>query len=272
MQRLSHAHVITRFSRNHPPVLEVEPGDTLVVETLDCWGGLARDERPPDLANPSTGPIAVRSARPGQVLEVDILAITPGPRGFVSAEGVTRYVDLVDGCAVFAESLRLPLQPMIGVIGVAPAEGEPPCTHPGDHGGNLDTIDVCPGATICLPVQVAGALLALGDVHACQGDGEVSGQGIEVGSEVKLRVRLGEAPLVPRPYVFREGRLLTIASGATLEEAARTSIEDMVSVLATKLEVSRAEARMLVSLSGHVRISQIVNPLMTARVEMPVLW
>jgi len=272
MQRVSRDQFITTFSRDHPPVLEVDPGAELLVETHDCYGGYSRDERPPGLGNPATGPIAIRGARPGQVLEVDILDIVPGPRGFVGAEGVTKYIELVDGRARFSEGLTLPLQPMVGVIGVAPADGAPPCTYPGDHGGNLDTIDVCAGATVCLPVQVEGALLALGDVHACQGDGEVSGQGIEVAAEVTLGVRLGEVPLSRRPYILRDGRLLTIASGATLEEAVQASVEDMVAVLGAQLGLPGPEARMLVSLAGHVRISQIVNPLLTARVEMPVLW
>jgi len=191
MRRVTRDQTFTEFSPNADPVCEVEPGEWLLVETWDCFGGetlagKSPKEVTPGLANPATGPISVRGLAPGDVLRCTIDAVTPGPRGFVGYRKSFRYVDIVDGHALFSDSLRLPIDPIIGVIGVAPKDGPQKTTWPGAHGGNLDTPDVKAGAQVFLRAQVAGGLLGLGDVHACQGDGEVCGQGIEVPAEVSL--------------------------------------------------------------------------------------
>jgi len=203
------------------------------------------------------------------VLRCTIADISVAPRGFVG----TRFIDIVDGFAIFSDTVKLPLTPMIGVIGVAPSEGPIKTTWPGAHGGNLDTIDVRPGAQVFLRSQVEGGLLGLGDVHACQGDGEVAGQGIEIPAEVLLRLDIESNPLpLENPHVVVDGRVSVIASAPTFDECIRAAIEDMVGVLCARLGLDADGARQLISLVGHVRISQIVNPLMTARVVMPILW
>jgi amidase len=175
--------------------------------------------------------------------------------------------------AVFGESLRLPLNPIIGVIGLAPSEAPRRTTWPGPHGGNLDTLDIRAGAQVFLRAQVAGALVGLGDVHACQGDGEVGGQGVEIPAEVTIRFDIEPDPLaLANPYVLVDGHLSVIASAPTFEEAIHAALNDTNRVVAEKLGLHSDEARMLMSLVAHVRISQIVNPLMTARVVMPILW
>ena len=278
MQRVTRDVTFTEFSPDRPPVHEVEPGEWVLVETWDCFGGetLAgkpREDVTPGLANPATGPISVRGLAPGQVLRCTVAGISVAPRGFVGTRESTRFIDIVDGFAVFSDTLRLSLTPMIGVIGVAPSEGSIRTTWPGQHGGNLDTTDVKPGAQVFLRAQVEGALLGLGDVHACQGDGEVAGQGIEIPAEVLLRLDIEPDPLpIENPYVVVEGRLSVIASAPTFDECIGAAIEDMVRVLCAKLNLGADGARPLISLAGHVRISQIVNPLMTARVVMPILW
>jgi amidase len=278
MQHLTRDATFTEFSPNCPPVCEVDPGEWLLVETWDCFGGetLAgkpREDVTPGLANPATGPISVRGLRPGQVLRCTIADISVAPRGFVGTRDSTRFIDIVDGFAIFSDTLKLPLTPMVGVIGVAPREGSIKTTWPGPHGGNLDTIDVKPGAQVFLRAKVAGGLLGLGDVHACQGDGEVAGQGIEIPAEVLLRLDLAPDPLpIENPYVIVDGRLSVIASAPTFDECIAAAIEDMVHVLCAELSLNADGARQLISLAGHVRISQIVNPLLTARVVMPILW
>ncbi|MBM3497101.1 MAG: hypothetical protein FJX74_00370 [Armatimonadetes bacterium] len=274
MQRVSRAQTFPEFSSRLAPVCEVEPGEWLLVETWDCFGGetlagKARDQVTPGLANPATGPIGLRGLEPGQVICCTIADIAVASRGFVGS----RFVDVVDGFAVFSESMKLPLAPMIGVIGVAPATGSMKTTWPGSHGGNLDTIDVKPGARVHLRAQVSGGLLGLGDVHACQGDGEVAGQGIEIPAEVLLKLDVAPDPLpIDSPYVIVDGRLSVIASAPTFEECIRFALEETIRVLEARLGLDAEGARQLISLVGDVRISQIVNPLMTARVVMPILW
>jgi len=278
MQRVTRDVTFTEFSPDLPPVCDVDPGEWILVETWDCFGGetLAgkrREDVTPGVANPATGPIRLRGLAPGQVLRCTIADITVAPRGFVGTRESTRFIDIVDGFAIFSDTLKLPLTPMIGVIGVAPSEGSIKTTWPGSHGGNLDTIDVRPGAQVFLRAQVEGGLLGLGDVHACQGDGEVAGQGIEIPAEVLLRLDIAPDPLpIGNPYVVVEGRLSVIASAPTFEECIRAAIEDMLRVLSDRMGLAADDARQLISLVGHVRISQIVNPLMTARVVMPILW
>lgn len=278
MQRVSREHHFTAFAPDLAPVCEVEQGAWVLVETWDCFGGemlagKTREEVTPGLANPATGPIYVRGVEPGDVVRFTIASVMPGPRGFVSAEGQYKFIDVVDGFGAFSDSLKLPVRPMVGVIGVAPAEGSVKCTEPGVHGGNLDTVDVKPGAHVFIRAEQPGGLIGLGDVHACQGDGEVAGQGIEIPAEVLLRMDVEEDPLpTVNPYVVVDGNVVIIASAPTFEECIHMAVRDMVRVVSDGMGISAAEARMLISLTGDVRISQIVNPLMTARVVMPILW
>ena len=274
MRRVPRESTFTEFRADHPPICEVEPGEWLLVETWDCFGGetlagKSREEVTPGLANPATGPIYLRSLEPGQVLRCTIADISVAPRGFVRE----RFIDIVEGSAVFGDALRLPLTPMVGVIGVAPAEGSAGTTWPGPHGGNLDTTDVKPGARVYLRAQVAGGLLGLGDVHACQGDGEVAGQGIEIPAEVLLKLEVEADPLpITGPCVIADGKLSVIASAPTFEECIAAAAEEMIRALMHRMGLDADGARQLISLVGDVRISQIVNPLMTARVVMPILW
>ncbi len=278
MQRISRDHTFTAFSPDLAPVAEADPGEWLLVETWDCFGGellagKSREEITPGLANPATGPIHVRGVEPDDVIRFTVASVMPGPKGFVSAGGKYKFIDVVDGFALFSESVRLPARPMVGVIGVVPSEGAIKCTDPGAHGGNLDTVDVRAGAQVFLRAQVPGGLVGLGDVHACQGDGEVAGQGIEIPAEILLQLDVEEDPLpVANPYVVVDGHLSIIASAPGFEECIHTAVNDMVRVVSARMEIGEAEARMLISLTGDVRISQIVNPLMTARVVMPILW
>lgn len=278
MQRVSRNHAFTEFSAALKPACEVECGEWLIVETWDCFGGetLAgkkRQDVTPGLANPATGPIFLRGLGPGQVLRCTIADISVGPRGFVGTRESTRFVDIVEGFAIFAPGLKLPIAPIIGVIGVAPCEGAIKTTYPGVHGGNLDTIDIRAGAKVYLRAQVDGGMLGIGDVHACQGDGEVAGQGIEVPAEVLLRMDIEHDPLpIENPYVVVGRHVSIIASAPTIEESVQLALTDMIRVISLKLNMSEDDARKLISLTGHVRISQIVNPLVTARVVMPILW
>ena len=271
---VSAADVIYEFRPDLTPVQTVAPGTTLAVETRDALDGHVvhglterpRVERP----NPATGPIAISGARPGQALAVDILAIDVAEEGYLTRTPAPTFIPQRGGLAEFVHGVRLPLAPMIGTIGVAPSEGVHSTRVPGRHGGNLDTRDVAPGATLYLPVAQPGALLALGDVHSLQADGESSGQGIETAARVTLRVRLLDESLSEWPYLVRDGELMVLVSAETLDEAARAATEEMARLLVERSALSADEARMLLGLVGDVRVSQVVNPLKTARVAVPL--
>jgi amidase len=276
MQRLTSDHFIGELSRHHPPVYQIDEGETVLVETLDCHGGLVgrdgalRGTRA--YANPATGPIEVKGSQPGEALAITIHEVRPADWGFIGGGGDSErftVVELKDGVAIYPWGLRLSVEPVIGVIGLAPAGDPAPTTTPGEHGGNLDTIDVRAGATLFLPVAVSGALLALGDVHALQGDGECGGTGIECAAEVTLSVRRVANPLSTSPYLVRDDELMLLASADTLDEAAWQAVAEMAKLLIRLLGISDVEARRLLSTAGDLRISQIVNPKKTCRAVIP---
>jgi amidase len=165
------------------------------------------------------------------------------------------------------ENIRLPLRPMIGVIGVAPANDSIDTFTPGEHGGNMDCKEIIEGSTIYLPVNVPGALLAIGDLHALMGDGEVLICGLECPGTVKIRVNVVKNAKIPTPMVVNDGKAAFIASKATLEEASVAASRGMQGLL-MQSGLDAAEAGRLLSLVGDLAICQIVDPLMTVRMSV----
>jgi len=135
----------------------------------------------------------------------------------------------------------------------------------------MDTNDICAGSTLCLTAQVPGGLLVLGDVHAHMGEGESNGMGIEVAADITLRIGKWDESISSRPFIVREDALISIASEDTLDDAAWKAVEEMRNIVMATLNVDEDEARLLVGLLGNVRVSQIVNPKKTVRVEMPLV-
>ena len=206
---LQRADVHYGWSRDHPPLLTVPSGSELHVQTQDASGGqLAPGCDAASVAtldfervNPVCGPVLVEGARAGDVLQVDILDVEPGPYGWtalIPGFGLLadRFPDpwlhvweFTDGWARFTDRVRVPLSPFCGVLGVAPAEpGLHSVIPPRRVGGNMDTRQLGPGATLYLPVEVDGALFGVGDTHGAQGDGEVCGTAIEAAMTVSLRL------------------------------------------------------------------------------------
>ncbi|GMA58275.1 hypothetical protein GCM10025858_27780 [Alicyclobacillus sacchari] len=178
-------------------------------------------------------------------------------------------IPIENGEAVFAKNLRLPLRPMIGVIGTAPKGSAIPCGTPGDHGGNMDCTRIAQGARLLLPVNVPGALFALGDLHAAMGDGEVGVSGIEIAGKVTVALHVWKEAHWPHPMVVDDEHIMTIASDETLDAAANRAVKHMASLLAQESSITPADAIMLLSAAANLRVCQIVDPLKTARVELP---
>ena len=286
MIRVTSDATIHSFSPDHPPIATVESGATILLSTADCFKGQIRDDGTMvshvdrSLANPATGPIAIDGARPGDILAVDILELSPSTWGLtVATPGMgllgglidqeRTHVVEVDQDAIRLGSVKLPCRPMLGVIGVAPARGAVSTVRPGDHGGNLDCTLIRQGATVYLPVAVPGALFAAGDMHAAMGDGEVSGTGIEVPGTALLCLRIVTGRASEGPWVETGDTLAAVASAATLDAAVSIATTRAVRYIATALNIDHIEAYMLAGAALRLRICQVVNPLATVRAEIP---
>jgi amidase len=272
------------YSAEYEPAATVEPGETFIVETNSAFGefGLGPGDDLSGLdtakADPLTGPIAVRGARPGDVLEVHIESIELeglGAQGVIPEIGILEWPRLPlefhpveDGEIVFPGGLRLPIRPNLGCLGVAPA-GEPVASVlPGDHGGNMDTRFVCPGSVVELPVFHAGALLFMGDCHQLQGDGELCGVAPETDAVVTLRCELRRGDAIRRPRIRTAERLMFIGSAETLERAGALATGDLLDVLVRDKGYSEDHAYLLLTMIADLEVCQVVNGLRTARVAV----
>jgi len=284
--RVSRDHLFFSFHRNLAPAARVRQGEEVVLETHDCFQGQLKSEQ--DLidaldwshVNPATGPVFIDGARPGDVLRVDILEVAVSDRStMVTIPGEGALGDVIeqmetavlrrDGGELLFRGLRLPRRPMIGVIGVAPAEGEVPNGTPGPHGGNMDCTLIAAGASLYLPVGVEGALFGAGDLHAAMGDGEIVVCGAESPGEVRFSARVVDLPGLPTPFVENESLVATIAAAATADEAAAQATHSMARFLTAFAGLPLNDAGMLMSLVGELRFCQIVDPLKTVRFEFP---
>lgn len=283
LQRLARTELLYEYARDRPPVATLESGETVLVETRTAFGeaelihGQEVVGPPAGRADPLTGPIHVAGAEVGDGLAVHIERIdligasVIGPmRGVSGLDWGPLPVDVlevIDGTVTVA-GLSLPIRPMVGCIAVSPRSGATPSTSVGDHGGNLDTKHIAAGSTVLLPVFEAGAGLVLGDCHALQGNGEMTGAPPETDAEVTITVEVIKGLALARPRVLTETLFITLASAPTLEAAAQLAIADMIDALAAQTALTVDQAYVLLTLCGDLEISQIVNSWATVRVEV----
>lgn len=289
MQELSDERVLFAFSRDAEPALTVKSGETVRIRTQDCFGNQVQspddvlDEIDWDRINPATGPVYVEGAVPGGSLKVTIenieldaqTASCTGKDEGVCGDRFDAWsthlcaVDAEAGALVWSDRLSIPLNPMIGVIGVAPA-GEPVnCGTPGSHGGNMDTIAVTTGASLYFPVAVEGALFGCGDMHAAMGDGEVSVSGAEVAGWATVTLTALPELHLSDPVIENATHLGIIASAESLDAAADRAVHEMVDLLHDRTGVAVDELVMLLSLVADVQVCQMVDPQKTVRFMVP---
>jgi acetamidase/formamidase len=288
--RLDPAPGTTRdaFSRDHVPVLTVDPGDTVTVGSLDASGHLARQRFPgedqPKLIPGArghclTGPIEVRGARPGDMLALRLLSLRPGEWGWTVAGGrdtpVMRRLGLTEGPPSWllweldsaagrgrtAEGFTRPLAPFLGVMGVAPAEAGEHSTIPprASAGGNIDCRELVAGTTLFLPVTVPGALLYLGDGHAAQGDGEVGGTAIECPMTTSAIIGLAAGRPLGNIHAEAPGGRVTFGFDADLNVAMGDALDAMVRWLEVLTGLGKAAALALASTCVDLRVTQVAN-------------
>jgi len=279
--------VIYAFDNAHEPVKRVASGTTIEIETYDCFENQVQSAETKiggidwNKINPATGPIYVEGAQPGDVLKVRIEKLEIGSQGVMATgpdlgvlghrqeEMASKIIPIEGDHAVFDDKLKIPLNKMIGVIGVAP-EGEPvPCGTPGAHGGNMDTTLITEGATLYFPVFAEGALFALGDFHAAMGDGEIGVSGIEVPGKATVTLEVVKEGALRHPLLENADGITFLVSKPTIDEAAKAAVEEMADFLLPRTDLDIADLAMMMSAAGHSQISQIVDPLMTARFFVP---
>lgn len=268
------------------PAVKVVSGDEVELELVDASGGqIRRDDDASALTrldfaavNPCTGPIFVDGAEVGDDLVVTLLDIATAEWGWtanIPGFGLLaadfpnphlRISTVRDGVVYFPAGVELPALPMIGTIGVAPAEpGPTPLLVPTEAGGNMDIRQLGRGTVLHLPVRVPGALLSAGDTHAVQGDGEVCGTGVEASSFLRLRVEVVKGAAAPAPWYEHTVRrpeerwVATIGIGPDLFAAARDATRRAVDLLARRSGLDPLDAYLLTSLAGELRISEIVD-------------
>lgn len=285
--KVSTDQVIYRFSANNSPVVRVPSASTLEIDTYDCFSNQLRTAEDKmesldwDRINPATGPIYVEGAEPGDLLKVTINRIEIDENGtMVSGEGFgvlggilkdiyTKIIPIRDMKAVFTQEIHIPVQPMIGVIGVAPKDAEINTGTPGNHGGNMDNTMVAEGATLYFNVNVPGALFALGDVHAVMGDGEIGVSGLEIPAKINVTLDVIKGKSIEGPMLENGEFWSVIESAEDLEDAVQGATEKMFRFLSGRLALMDGEIAMLMSLAGQLQFCQVVDPLKTVRFTMP---
>ena len=270
------------------PVLTIEPGDTLVVDTEDAFSGkiTSEDDKPTEklnhpFLNPQNGPFSVRGAEKGDCLAVQIQAVeTRGEYGttalipeFGGLVGTSVTATLnpplpervkrmrIDAAGVhFSDRIVLPYEPFIGTIGVSPEIEAISSLVPDYYGGNMDLPDVGPGAIIYLPVNIPGAHLFVGDCHATQGDGELTGVAVEQRATVRLKVDVIKGWSFAWPRLETADFIMTIGSARPMEDAARIAYRELTRWMAADYGFDELDAYMLLSQAGRIRLGNMVDP------------
>lgn len=284
------------YDANMTPALAIRSGDWVRLESLVARGlGRMRDAGAPESdfsaamievensvtergpgAHPMTGPIYVEGAESGDVLEVRILAtellmpsgvgaFRPGggalPDGFAFSGLRLFQLDAAAGVARMGSIATIPLRPFFGSIGVAPPpeRGRISSTAPGEHTGNLDNKELIAGTTLFLPVYTEGALLSIGDGHAAQGDGEVSGTAIETSLGGTFQVILHKDRTLSWPRAETPTHFISMGLDADLDEAARLATQEMIDFLVRDFGMDRDDAYVLCSVALDLRVTQVVD-------------
>jgi acetamidase/formamidase len=252
------------FSPELPPVLTVDPGDSVRFSTPDAGWYVAPGERfeAPEAeydGHALAGPIEVRGARAGQTLAVRIDEVRPAAFGTTFGGKLRVDWELDDGVGR-ALGRTVELAPFLGVLGMPPAEpGRHSTGPPRPSGGNIDCKELVAGTMLFLPIPVEGALFSAGDGHALQGDGELSGTAIETAVEAQVTLDLRDDLPLKWPAARIDGAWLTFGFNRSLGMAARIAAESMVAVMRREHGLEKDEATALASVVVDIRVTQIVN-------------
>lgn len=286
---------------SHPPVLRIADGDTVVTTTVDARGGDASDQIVTERGNPMTGPFYVEGAEPGDTLVVKLEMLRPNrPRGFTSKmvapnvvdpsyvpslpwpkEGEDRVaswevdndagtVTLIDPADTALGKLSLPLAPMVGCFGVAPARGQAISTATSaEHGGNMDYRGFVEGVTVYFPVFVEGALFHIGDGHAVQGDGEIVGTGVEISFDVQFSVQVQKGKQIYWPRGENADYIFTVGNARPLDQCVQHATTEMIRWLESDYGLDPVGAHLLLGQVVEYDLGNIYDPAYTMVCKVP---
>lgn len=273
---------------DNKPAGYCKSGETVVFETRDCYDNtITSSERPlgdrEGLSNPVTGALYVEGAEVGDILKVEIEDIKLRSWGVMRSSTTAgvfheKYkkreaiiFQVKNNKIYFDDKLILEADPMIGVIGTAPIEEEGiPTTTPGKHGGNMDCKKIVKGSIIYLPVNVEGGFLSMGDIHALMGDGEVFICGLEIAGEITVKVSVLKNIKLPTPFLYSRGKVMSIQSAEDLDKAGDMAAKEMFEFVKEATKQNDVRTGMLMSLLSDMAVCQVVDPLLTVRVEFPL--
>jgi acetamidase/formamidase len=279
------------WDNSYPPRIHIQPGDTVVFETLEASANQVRPDstsevvRALDFAfiHPLTGPVYVDGAEPGDALVVDIISIKHKGWGWNAVipgfgllgddfpEPYLHHYKLGETTCEFRPDIHIPYEPFCGVMGVGPREpGRFTTIPPRENAGNIDIRHLTPGSRAFFPVLVPGALFSCGDCHSAQGDGEVNGTGIETLMSVTLTFSLTKGANIPElRFITAPGKKLTVADeggyfvttahGPDLFKDAQQAIRYMIDHLASEYNMTREQAYCLCGAAVDLKISEIVD-------------
>jgi acetamidase/formamidase len=279
------------WDNSYPARLRIQPGDTVVFETLEASAGQVGPDSPSvvvgnlnfDVIHPLTGPVYVEGAEPGDALVVDIVsikhkgwgwnAVIPG-FGLLAEDFTEPYLHhykLGETTCEFRSDIHIPYEPFCGVMGVGPREaGRFNTIPPRENAGNIDIRHLTPGSRAFFPVLVPGALFSCGDCHSAQGDGEVNGTGIETKMTVTLTFNLQKNVNIPElRFITPPGKKLTVADeggyyvvtahGPDLFKDTQQAIRYMIDYLSSEHNMTREQAFCLCGAAVDLKISEVVD-------------
>ena len=282
----------------HDPVLLIQPGDTVETTTIDAGGQDKRGELVAEGPNPMTGPFYVEGAVSGDTLVLALEYLAPNrdhgwsstalapnvvdPQAVREMPERTRAawrIDREHGMATLVSpftrlgTFSVPLAPMLGCFGVAPAWGQAIATDTsGEHGGNMDYRGFTAGVTVYLPVFQPGALLFLGDGHAVQGDGEIAGTGIEVSFDVRFSVRLLTGKRIGWPRGENAGTIFTVGNARPLDQALQHATTEMVRWLEADYHLDPPAIGLLLGQCVEYDVGNVFDPAYTVVCKLDKKW
>ena len=281
------------YAASYAPVARLKPGNILETNTVDCFGNAIK--KPGDTLsmapgdNPLTGPFYIEGAEPGDTLAVKILdlkvdgnqgigALAPG-FGAVNSTNYTPMInppipekiwfypiDHASNTATFQAldskfTVKIPLHPFFGCIGVAPAGGEARSSIvPEAFGGNMDSPEASVGNTVYFPVNVSGAMLFLGDGHAAMGDGEIAGTAIEVALRGRVQVHVIKNHKINWPRFENDEYIMTVGAYRPLDDALRIAFTELIAWIHSDYHLSELDAYELLSKVAEIHLNEMVDP------------
>ena len=289
--RLTREHLLPNqdsYAVRHPAI-EVDEGETIIVETINSGQPIIRDAGDVDkpfIPRQQTGPIFIRGVQPGDILAIEIHDIRPEgharSRAMAKTGGYYQtvrhcFLEIADGMCRFPGVGQVPLRTMIGEIHVTPADADAP--NPGDHGGNMDVTLIRPGNVLYLRSQLEGGLVVLGDLHGIMGEGESFGIAAEMAGEVTLTIRKDNQLPLLRPAVRTHDTMAFVASRVDRREAIQLALEDATAFVQEYSNATEEEARLYVIDTADLRnggvflednIEDIPTQIRTVFYDMPL--